>query len=94
MEGVSQVSGEMRNNLLQFVIKSILESHDTNVILLCCSSLADDSDTLGYHFLTSVIETLIGKQAQRILHVPGFCSPSQLSAEVEPETSCSHSDTC
>lgn len=25
---------------------------------------------------------------------PGFCSPPQLSAEVEPETFCSHSDTC
>lgn len=85
----------MSSNLVEFVIMDvIIETHDTSVILLCCSSPADDSDATGYYFLTSVIKTLIGKEAQSILHVPGFCPPSLLSAEVEPETSCSHSDAC
>lgn len=68
----------------------VTESHDTSVISLCCSSLADDSDTTGYHFLTSAIKTRIGKEVQSIPHVPGFCPPALLSAEAEPETFCSH----
>ena len=71
-----------------------IDSHDTSVILLHCSALADDSDRTGYYFPMSVIKHLIGKEAQCILHIPGFCPPSPLSAEVEPETSCSHSDAC
>lgn len=63
------------------------------VILLCYALLADDSDTAGYHFLTSVIKT-DWEEAQNIPHVPGFCPSSLLSAVVETETSCSHSGAC
>lgn len=73
----------MSSNLVEFAIMDAIESHDTSVTSLLCSSLAGDSGTTGYHFLTSVIKTLIGKEAQSIPHVPGFCSPPPLSAEVE-----------
>lgn len=89
---VAQISSETSSNLGEFVIMDVIEIHDTSVMSLCCSSLADDSDTTSYHFLTSVITTLTGKEAQSIPHAPGFCPLSPLSAEVEPETSCSHSD--
>lgn len=32
------------------------------VIVLYCAPLADDLDTSGYHFLTSVSKTLIGNR--------------------------------
>lgn len=47
---------------VEFVIMDVTESHDTSVISLCCSSLADHSDTTGYRFLTSVIKTRLGRR--------------------------------
>lgn len=82
----------MSSNLVEFVITGVIESHDTSVTSLCCSSLADDSDTTGYHFLTSVIKT-VWEGGIKNLTCSWLLHSIYALNWSGPETSCSQSET-